>query len=620
MSDGKRDGGEPLEGELDGEDRLDEATAERGRKIVRVVILLVLLGAGIGIAARYWKKDEKKEEVVHDATAPVAPPSSGPRPPSVRFTDITDDVGLTFTHTNGARGKKLLPETMGAGAAFFDYDNDGDPDLFLVNSDRWPDDADTSSRPTQALYRNDAGRFTDVTKEAGLDVTFYGMGASVGDYDGDGFADLYVTAVGDNRLFRNIGGERFEDVTNKTGAGGGSSWSTSAVFLDFDVDGDLDIFYVNYVTWSAKYDLEQTFTLDGKGRAYGPPKGFQGEFCHLLRNDGGRFVDVSAQAGVEVKSPLTDVPMAKALGVAVTELNGDGRPDLLVANDTVKNFAFLSRADGTFEEASERLGIAYDDMGNARGAMGIAVADYRNDGSTAVAIGNFANEMSALFVAENPQSPTFNDDAMIAGIGAATRNALTFGMTFVDYDLDGHQDLIAANGHVEPEIDITQPSQEHAQSADLFWNAGASHPGRLVEVTAKEAGPDLFHKMVGRALCVADIDGDLDLDVLITANGGRARLFRNEQSANKALRLDLRTTDGKRAALGARVTLKTSAGVQRRYLGGGTSYLGENELLLTFGLGTDAAATEIVVTWPDGATRTIERLAAGRHVVRQGRP
>ena len=592
-----------------------EAAADRLRR-------WILIGAGVGlvlvvaaIAILYWEPEVQEERIVQEASAPIAPEIAPADPPRSLFTDITASSGLRFTHVTGADGRKLLPETMGAGLAFIDFDRDGDPDLFLANGRPWDD---AGPLPTQAFYRNDGGRFVDITKEVGLDVAAQGMGAAVGDYDGDGWPDLHLTAVGANHLFRNVEGRRFEDVTESAGVGGGNRWSTSATFLDYDRDGNLDLFVANYIKWSPEIDLAQGFQLTGLGRAYGPPVSFEGESCTLYRNQGnGSFRDVTHHAGIEVRNETLGVPLGKSLGVAVCDLDDDGWPDILVANDTVRNFAFRNRADGTFEDVGSEIGLGYDADGRARGAMGISVADYRNDGAMAVAIGNFANEMTALYVSEGGAAPVFYDAATSAGLGAPTRNSLTFGVLFLDYDLDGREDLLAVNGHVEPDINMVQRGQHHAQAPDVFWNAGSARLGRFVQVDAEHVGPDLMRPVVGRAIAAADVDGDGDLDLAVTENGGPTRLFRNDQQGGRSLRLDLRTSDGRRSALGARARVTTPAGVQRRYLGGGTSYLAESEQVLTFGLGSDDHATEVVITWPDGSETQLDRLDAGLHVVAQ---
>ncbi len=553
----------------------------------------------------------------------VATPQAPRRPdevraetiPNVKFVDITEEAGITFRHFNGANGEKLLPETMGAGVAFLDYDRDGDQDLFLVNSSYWPRH-EVNPKPTQALYRNDGkGHFEDVTKAAGLDKTFYGQGVAVGDFDNDGDEDLYVTGVGGGHLFRNDGKGHFEDVTESFNAGGPRSWLTGAAFLDIENDGDLDLFIASYITWSPEIDKVQGFQLTGLGRAYGPPTSFSGSFCCLLRNDGDRFVDISAQSGVQVKTPDLGVAVGKSLGVAPQDVDGDGLVDIAVANDTVQNFLFKNRGGGKFEEMSILAGVAFDQSGGPRGGMGADWAHPLNDDRLALAIGNFANEMTALYVSDQPSSMVFSDVANLYGLGAPTQPPLKFGLFFFDYDLDGRPDLLSANGHLEPEISKVQASEHYEQSVQLFWNSG--RPGRNLYtlVRPQQAGEDLFRPIVGRGCAYADIDGDGDLDVVITVNNNTPRLFRNDGgNANHWIRLVLEG-DGKssnRDAIGARVEFQRGETVCRTQLFPSRSYLSSVELPLTFGLGKAGKADEIRITWPSGKTTTLRDLPTDR--------
>jgi hypothetical protein len=551
--------------------------------------------------------------VVAPAVAPARPvPVRAETLPAVRFVDVTRESGITFVHVNGAAGEKLLPETMGSGAAFLDFDGDGDQDLLLVNSDHWPEHP-TSPRPTQALYRNDGkGHFDDVTREAGLDKTFFGMGVAVGDYDNDGDPDVYITALGGGHLFRNDAG-RFTEVTEQANALGPDGWPTSAAFFDLENDGDLDLFVCNYVTWTGEIDRAQNFQILGVGRAYGPPKAFNGSLCALLRNDGGRFTDVSAPSGVQVRTADLKAPVAKALGVAPYDVDGDGLVDLAVANDTVPNFLFHNLGGGRFEEIGVSSGVGLDQFGEARGAMGIDWADFKNDGTLGLAIGNFANEMTALYVSDDPKGLQFSDLANIFGLGAPTQPPLKFGLFFFDYDLDGRPDLLSANGHLESDIAKVQASMTYAQPAQLFWNTGRSDRGLYALVGPGAAGPDLFTPIVGRGSAYADIDGDGDLDVVLTANGGPTRLFRNEGgNANHWLRLELVGTASNRSAIGAKVRVESGSFVQRRQLFPARSYLSSVELPLTFGLGRSEKAGTVAITWPSGRTTELKDLEAGR--------
>lgn len=595
----------------------EEARAVLTQRIITSVLVLAALGAGFYLYRMYTKKPPQKEKVIYAPEAPLAPTKKSATLPKIPLRDVTSEAGISFKHTTGATGQRLLPETMGGGAAFFDYDKDGDPDLFLVNSCAWPGAA-TEGVATHALYRNDGGKFVDVTSEARLDRSFYGQGVAAADYDGDGWIDLFVTAVGGNHLFRNTGDKKFVDVTETAGVGGNGYWSTGAAFLDYDGDGLLDLFVANYVTWSREIDLSQSFQLTGIGRAYGPPTGFKGAFAVLYKNmGGGKFEDVSAAAGVQVKNRATGVPMGKSLGVCVCDVNEDGRPDVLVANDTVQNFAFVNRGNGMFAEMGRELSFAFDDKGSTRGAMGIDCGDFRNDGSMAVVVGNFANEMDAFYVSDRKGDPSFIDSAVAFGIGAPSRSSLTFGVLFVDIDLDGRLDYITANGHVEPEIGRVQESQHHEQAMELFWNGGPEAGFSFILLGDQELGPDFRKPLVGRGLLTADYDLDGDLDLLVTQNGGSPRLLRNEISGKKSLRLDIRTKDDHGTAIGAKVAITTAAGRQRRFIGQSSSYLSQSEQIATFGLGSADEAKNIEIRWPSGHVRYIERLPAGLHVIRE---
>ena len=532
-------------------------------------------------------------------------------PPAVRFTDVTREAGIGFVHFNGATGAKLLPETMGGGGAFFDLDHDGDEDLLLVDATTWPGDPKRPHAPTVTLYKNDGhGRFTDVTAAAAPHLDFYGMGVAVGDYDGDGWTDAFITAVGSNHLLHNVEG-RLVDVTAKAKvAGERDSWSTGAAFFDMDKDGDLDLFVCNYVQWSPQMDRKVGYQLTGVGRAYGPPLNFPGTYSYLYRNDGdGTFTDVSASAGIRVDNAATKAPAGKGLSVMPIDVDGDGRTDLLVANDTVRKFLFHNKGDGTFEEVGEAWGLAYDRDGNATGAMGIDAAVFRNDGELGFAVGNFANEMTSLYVSQG--DPTlFVDEAITEGIGAPSRRALKFGTFFFDYDLDGRLDLLTANGHLEESIDRVDPSQTYKQTAQLFWNAGPQAERTFALVDPATTG-DLARPIVGRGSAFADIDGDGDLDVLLLQVGGAPLLLRNDQRlGNHWLRVRLvgyvaKAPGKSREGIGATVELVAGSVTQRRQVTPNRSYLSQSELPMTFGLGKGDRVDSLTVTWPDGSKQSV---------------
>ena len=440
---------------------------------------------------------------------------------------------------------------------------------------------------------------------AGLTLDAYGMGLAAGDYDNDGWVDLFVSAVGRNTLLKNIGG-RFHDVTAEAGMGGGAEqWSTCATWFDAENDGDLDLFVCRYVQWSRNIDLKQDFSLAGIGRAYGPPRNFAGAAPAFYVNDGtGRFAERAQPAGLVVTDPVTRQPAAKSLGVALVFLDDDRCVDLIVANDTVRNFAFRSRCDGTFEEVGTSIGLAYDSYGNARSGMGIDVAEIRDDGAPAVAIGNFANEMTALYVRQSG-SGHFMDEAITAGIGAVSRAALTFGLLFFDYDLDGRLDLLTINGHVEDQIALVQASQQHAQPPQLFWNAGPDAPSTFALVT--DTG-GLAPPLVGRGGAYGDLDSDGDLDLLLVPVSGMPRLLRNDAPAGRWLRVRLEGTASNRDAVGSEVTLTTSAGARRRLVSRTHGYLSQSEPVVTFGLAPGETPTSLRVQWPMGAVQTLTGL------------
>ncbi len=574
------------------------------------------LSAAIMLLLPYGCSPGTAKPVLPKALAPVRPVAvTSEALPSVKFVDVTKDAGITFVHNNGAFGDKLLPETMGSGVAFLDYDGDGDQDLFFVNSSYWPNH-EAKPAPTQALYRNDGkGHFENVTKESGLDKTFYGQGVAVGDYDNDGDRDLYVTSIGRGYLFRNDGKGHFDDVTTAASAKGPNGWLSGAAFLDIDNDGDLDLFIGNYITWTPLIDKVQGFQLTGLGRAYGPPTSFNGSFCALLRNDDGVFTDISEPAGIQVRTPDLKVPVGKSLGVAPYDVDGDGLVDIAVANDTVQNFFFHNKGHGQFEEISIRSGVAFDQSGLPRGGMGIDWGAFMNDDRLGLAVGNFANEMTALYVCDQPRSLVFSDLANLYGLGAPTQPPLKFGLFFFDYDLDGRLDLLSANGHLEPEISKVQASETYEQPVQLFWNSGKPGRSLFVLVKPENAGPDLFKPIVGRGTAYADIDGDGDLDVVVTINNGPARLFRNDGgSKNHWVRLEL-TGNGKtsnRDALGAKVELTSGAMACHRQLFPSKSYLSSVEHCLTFGLGHLDHAETLTITWPSGKVSTFTNLKADR--------
>lgn len=522
------------------------------------------------------------------AQAPVPGPSTKV---SVTFTDVTVPAGIRFQHRNGAFGGKFLPETMGSGCAFVDIDDDGWQDIFLVNSTKWPDHQGRAAFP--ALYRNNRdGSFTDITQSAGLAVEMYGLGVTAGDFDNDGRIDLYVTALGPNHLFRNLGGSKFADVTAKAGVGD-PGFSTSAAWFDFDRDGKLDLFVANYVQWSQDKDLY--CTLDGKTKSYCTPESYKGQSSTLYRNRGdGTFEDVTRRAG------LLD-PASKALGVSLIDENGDGWLDLFVANDTQPNRLYENRRDGTFVDIGTQAGVAFNEAGVARAGMGVDAADYDGSGRPSLVIGNFSNEMMALYT--NEGNGLFIDEAPSSTLGRATLLTLTFACFFMDFDLDGWLDIFAANGHVADDINRVQPKVTYAQPPHMFRNAGSR---RLEEVTAG-LGPAMKQAMVARGAAYGDYDNDGDLDLLVTANNGPARLLRNDGgSRNRKLRVRLIGTAVNRDAIGGVVRVTAADGrVRWNMVKTGSSYCSQSELPVTIGLGAEASVKTVEIVWPDGTREAI---------------
>jgi len=521
-----------------------------------------------------------------------------PEHPDFRLSDVTAAAGIRFRHNNGAFGGKFLPETMGSGCAFLDYDNDGWQDILLVNGMDWP--GHHTQRSTLQLYRNNRnGTFTDVTHNAGLDsIEMYGMGVAVGDYDNDGFADILITCVGQNRLFKNTGKGTFIDVTRGSGLGGRLGFSTSALWFDYDRDGHLDLIVCNYVKWSPEHDV--FCSLDGKRKAYCTPEAYRGDTCWLFHNRGnGTFEDVTATSGIFDSS-------CKSLGVALLDYDQDGWPDLVIANDTQPNKLYRNNHNGTFKEVGVEAGVAFSTDGKARAGMGVDTADFENSGTAGIAITNFDNEMIGLF---RPSGKgVYEDGAVQAGVGMPTKAMLGFGCLFADFDLDGALDLAVANGHIDDTVRNILGNVGYAQPPQLFLNKGK---GTFRDATL-EAGPDFGRLKVGRGLAYGDFDRDGDLDLLLTTNHGPAYLFRNDQqSGNRSIRLKLVGTQSNRDAIGAQVRLESGGVSQSRMVKSGSSYLSQSELPLTFGLGKRDLADRIVIQWPSGRTEEFRNLKAG---------
>jgi hypothetical protein len=518
--------------------------------------------------------------------------------PGFRFVDVTSSAGIQFQHNSGAYGGKLLPETLGSGCAFLDYDRDGWQDILLINGMDWPGHKRQES--TLHLYRNNRdGTFSDVTRKAGLDVTMYGMGVAVGDYNNDGFPDILITCVGQNRLFQNSGKGTFVDVTNPSGLSHRQALSTSALWFDFDRDGRLDLFVCNYVKWSPEHDV--FCSLDGKHKSYCTPEAYRGETCWLFHNRGdGTFEDVTATSGIFDSS-------SKSLGVAMLDYDQDGWPDLLIANDTQPNKLYRNARNGTFKDVAVEAGIAFSADGKARAGMGVDAADFDNSGVAGVAITNFDNEMIGLYRALS--NGTYEDVATQSGVGLPSKTTLGFGCMFLDADLDGTLDLIAANGHIDDTVRGIRGNVGYAQPPQLFLNSGK----RIFRDVSAQLGDAFRQPKVGRGLAYGDFDRDGDLDVLMTTNNGPAYLYRNDQLAgNRCIRFRLVGKQSNRDAIGATVRIYYEGTTQSRTVKTGSSYLSQSELPVTFGLGRRDKIERVVIQWPNGRTEDYKNLAAGK--------
>jgi len=520
-----------------------------------------------------------------------------PAAPAFRLADVTAPAGIQFQHNSGAYGGKLLPETLGSGCAFLDYDGDGWQDILLINGMDWP--GHKRQRSTPRLYKNNRnGTFTDVTKSAGLDVELYGMGVAVADYNNDGFPDILITCVGQNRLFRNTGKGTFLDVTRSSGLGVRQAFSTSALWFDYDRDGLLDLFVCNYVRWLPEHDV--FCSLDGKHKSFCTPEAYRGDTCWLFHNRGdGTFEDVTATGGIFDSS-------SKSLGVAMLDYDQDGWPDLLVANDTQPNKLYKNLRNGKFKDVAVEAGLAFSTEGKARAGMGLDVADFENSGRPGIAITNFDNEMIGLYRAVRPG--TYDDISIAAGVGLPSKNSLGFGCAFLDVDLDGSLDLAVANGHIEETVRNIHGNVGYAQPPHLFLNQGAKFQDVAANVDAEFAQPK-----VGRGLAYADFDRDGDLDILLTTNNGPAYLYRNDQLAgNRSIRFRLTGTKSNRDAIGALVRIFYDGVSQSQMVKTGSSYLSQSELPLTFGVGRRDKIARVQIEWPSGAGQEFQDLAAGK--------
>jgi enediyne biosynthesis protein E4 len=555
---------------------------------LKVFFFLALIVFASGCSKEEPPKNTSKQD-------PAAQTNSGGTLPE--YVNITKQAGINFMHDNGAFGAKYLPESMGSGCAFLDYNNDGYQDIFLVNFKDWPDHKSKTAYP--ALYKNNGnGTFTDVTASAGLASEIYGLGVSAADYDNDGNIDIFVSCLDQDRLYHNNGNGTFTDVAEKSGIKE-NEFGTSSTWFDYDKDGSLDLYVCNYVKWTKETDL--FCTLDGVNKSYCTPESYPGTSPHLYHNEGnGKFSDVTHKAG------LFD-PTSKALGVVAFDYDMDGWPDLFVANDTQPNKLYRNNKDGTFSDKAVMSGVAFSEAGVARAGMGVDAADFTNSGYPGIIVGNFSNEMIGLY--HNEGTGLFIDEAPATAVGQDSILTLTFGAFFFDFDLDGKTDIFAANGHLHDDISKVQQTVTYAQSPHLFHNLG-NHRFALV---TKRVGSSLQTPIVARGTAYGDVDNDGDPDILISTNGGAAVLFRNEGTVNHYLKLKLVGTKSNRDAIGARVVVHLSdKNKQWQQVKSGMSYCSQSELPLTFGLGKITTVPKVEIFWPSGRTQVLENVASGK--------
>ena len=574
----------------------------------RARLALSLLVPALGLAAAF-------PPVAADAPAADAPGSPAPR--RAHFVDATDAVGLDFRHVSSATSQKYLPETMGGGVAMLDADGDGRLDLFFANGARIDDPmppgraaVKDGPRYWNRLYlQKPDGRFVDATEASGLAGEGYSQGTAVGDYDNDGDEDLFVSGVFSNHLYRNDGHGRFTDVTAEAGIGGGDAWSTSAAFVDVDGDGRLDLFVGRYMKWSfadnphcsAAYNPFPEKSPNGP-RAYCHPNLFPGATALLYRNEGGgRFRDVSAEAGVAN-------PDGKSLGVAIADYDGDGRTDVFVANDAIRQYLYRNTGGARFEEKALLAFAAFDQDGRAFSGMGVDFADYDNDGRPDVVVTNLSNQGYALF--RNAGDGTFSYETRASNLGRITLLSSGWGVRFLDFDDDGWKDLFVAQGHVLDTIEMTSPHLRYREAPLLARNEN----GRFRDVSA-EAGEPFRESRVARGVAVGDLDDDGDLDVVVSALDDRARVLRNEGGEGHWLELRLEGRKTNRDGIGAEVRLVTGSGALRhataRTAG---SYLSSGDRRVHFGLGAETQVRSVEIRWPSGIVQTLADLRADRIV------
>jgi len=550
-----------------------------------IVPILFLLASSVSA------QNQPVKQAAQQAAAPVP-----------KFVDITSSLGVNFRGLASHTSKKYLIETMGSGVALFDYDNDGRLDIFAVNGAPLSDPTPKGTIPQKTgpqywnrlYHQKKDGKFEDVTEQAGLQGVGYGMGVAVGDYDNDGYEDLYVTAYGSNKLYHNNGDGTFTDVTAKAGVAG-SGWSTSAAWVDLDNDGLLDLVVLRYVQW----DFDETWCGEHREgyRAYCHPDIYRAIAPLVYHNDGnGHFTEVAEKMGL--------AKPGKGLGIAIADYDRDGRTDLFIANDSMAEFLYHNKGEGKYEEVALLSGVAVDSDGHTYAGMGVDFADYNNDGWPNIVVTDLASQIYALY--RNNGDGTFEYDSFATGITHMTMNHSGWGVHFLDYDNDGWKDLLIAQGHDLDTIELTFPNLHYREPMLLARN----NHGTFVDVSA-DAGPVFKQAWVGRGMAVGDIDNDGRLDAVVTTNDGPLYVLHNETvSSNHWLLLKLVGHKSNRDAIGTEVKLVTQAGSQYQTVTTASSYLSSSDKRVHFGLGAQSSAQSIEIRWPSGIRQTLKNVAA----------